>query len=263
MGFAFIGIFTLEVLSCMATVSVHSQLESLILEGIFKNGYKLSYDKCKDIDVDSLKFDHDIGRKGQTVLFFIPIVNYTFEKKLVKDVTEAFMNNNTLSKAIVPLTDIEKSIFNSITNKVERMNFMQTAMGLKEEQVITGYKDGKVNVHDNGLYGLSIERLTPLAYTYDEVLKLNKITLNKYKLCKVNDTNIAIIGVPNNIDEDVKRVMFMAERDSNIYPATSIEDPLDKHYLVYPFHQYNGLDDGVKQIKKEREFIRNQKEKRQ
>ena len=247
-----IGVIAAEVVSFMTVVHIGSELEYRIMDNLFKDGYKLDANKINPDCFDDV--DKKIPMIVKRVVPFIPGINVFFQKKLVKDYTKLFHDNVILKESLVPITDKEKEIYNSIEKTEARYEYVRVAANLKEGMEIIGYNDGFTEIQDNCLYPIEGERLTPCAYTYDEVIKLSKIVPGKYKLCKIDDINTAIIGIPNEFNSEMKRVHFPGEKLNVSHDVMDLDEPENKKYVIYPYKEYEGLDAGVQEIKEARKI---------
>ena len=247
-----IGVIAAEVISFMAVVHIGSELEYRIMDNLFKDGYKLNPSKIDPNCFDDI--DKKIPSFVKHVFPFIPGVNIIFQKKLVKDYTNLFRNNEILKKSLVPITDKEKEIYEKIENKSSRYEFVRVAANLNEDMEIVDYKNGCTEIQDNCLYPIEGKRLEPLSYTYNEVIKLSKLVPGKYKLCRIDNITTAIIGIPEAHNEEMKRVHFPNEPYDKSHDVMPLTEPEDKKYVIYPFIEYNKLDDGIKEIKEDRKL---------
>ena len=259
-----IGAIILAFKSYIEACKLYINMDYLVFDNIFKKGYKFKFDKVTEEQFKDADTSLHIPEKINTILFLIPGINILFMKFYAYAVANKILHTESIRDGFVELTDKEKEVYSKLDTLFEKINFIDTSFESDIDTEIIGYdKDEGLMIDDPHLYALGIDKLIPLAYTYDEVIKLNKITSNNLKLCNVQGRNIAIIGIPDENNHEPKHVQFLAENDTKLYDTDEVINPEDKNYLIYPYKEYTELDEGIKQIKKEREFIRTQKEKRQ
>ncbi len=246
-----IGSIILELVTCVKTISIYKKLGFRVMDNLFKDGYKIAANKITDEGNESYM---DLRFSVSYLISLIPVINILYVKSLVKKCTKLYYTNEELQKYLLPVTDIEREIYDSIKNKNERYRYIKSIANLKEGTEAIGYSDKKIEITDHLLYPLEYERLTPLAYTYDEVVKLNKVTQGKFKLCKVEGINTAVIGIPTDIENEMRRVSLPGESLDDYHNVEVIENPEDKKYIVYPFEKYDGIDECINEIKKDRKI---------
>ncbi len=235
-------------------VSDYDKLDYIILDKVFKKGFKLQYDSIDEADLDNVDSKLYTKEFIGTITQFIPGINILYQKYIIWKAASLITNKKILKRGLKPLTEVEKEVYAKLESIEDRNNFIQTILELSSDDEVFGYENGKVLFKNQHLLALGIDKLTPLAYTYDEVIKLNKITNNHLKLCNVDGRKIAIIGIPPEDNNEISRVQFTAEGDYRVFDAEEIENEDGNKYLIYPLYQYDGLEDGVNEIKEARKI---------
>ena len=169
---------------------------------ISKNGYKIDksvldeYEKRKA--EEKKEKSNGLKKALAVVLLFVPGVNLLRASIASIKTKKSLMNNPQIKEALIPMTDKEKEQYAKMEGKMQKLTFtaFTTAKENDEEEFI-GFIGKRPIVVDYGLTSLYYENLIPLAYTLDEVKKLNEATTYSYRIGKIDGRNVAVIGIPN------------------------------------------------------------------
>lgn len=232
-----------------------------------KNGYKI--DKAILDDYQKRQDEAEKEKKSAsnfalgTLLLLIPGVNLVFSGIKVAKMKKAVMNDPKIKEALVPMTEKEKEQYSQLDGKLQKLLFSAYTLSKEnEEEEFFGFIGNRPIVVDHGLTSLHYDFLLPLAYSFDEVKKLNEVTNYSYRVGKVDGRNIAIIGIPNP-DSHVSRVQFKAEnyKMTHTYENMTEEEAKDKTFIVYPFIQNDEIlekfEKCIEEISKSREDKKN------
>lgn len=140
-------------------------------------------------------------------------------KKSVMNMNSTIMKE--IKESLILMTDKDKREYAELKGNIEKVMF--TVLSEKE--------------HFNGLHcGVALldEELMPLAYTLDEVKKLNEITTYSYRIGTIDGKNVAIIGILN-LYCPIDGVEFTSERFKIKHTFTEMteEEAKDKTFTVY------------------------------
>lgn len=212
---------------------------------ISKNGYKIDksvldeYEKRKA--EEKKEKSNGLKKALAVVLLFVPGVNLLRASIASIKTKKSLMNNPQIKEALIPMTDKEKEQYAKMEGKMQKLTFtaFTTAKENDEEEFI-GFIGKRPIVVDYGLTSLYYENLIPLAYTLDEVKKLNEATTYSYRIGKIDGRNVAVIGIPNP-DSSFSRIQFKAEdyKITHNYDKMTEEEAKDKTFIVYPFTTQN------------------------
>ena len=175
------------------------------------------------------------------VLFLIPGVNLLNAIINSHKIKTIMLNDPTIKKFLIPMTDKEKEQFSKMKGKNEKFKFTAVISGKEnDDEEFFGFIGDKAIVVDHGLTSIYNEKLIPLDYTLDEVKELNEATTYSYRIGTIGGKNIAIIGIPNP-DSPVKRIQFKSEdyKMTHTYNIMTEEEAQDKKFIVYPYTTHN------------------------
>ena len=239
-------------------ISVNGAIDS-VLE-ISKNGYKIDKNVLDEIQKkqaeEKQKKNNGVKKLLGVILLLVPGVNLiNVGIKSIK-LKKSVMNDPQVKQAIVPMTDKEKEQYAKMETKMQKLAFTTfTIENKNEEKEFFGFVGKRPIVVDHGLTSLYYEELIPLAYTFDEVKRLNDATTYSYRIGKIEDRNVAIIGIPNP-DSPVSRVQFKKENYNitHAYEKMTEEEAQDKTFVVYPFttHNEEDVEKVIEEIKQSR-----------
>lgn len=252
-----------EVASIIVTLRLSQKVFTDIILEVGKHGYKFDKKICslslnkqeKSLDGDN----HQSGaptatktKKGMgSALLFIPVVNIIGVQLMRRKIKKDVMSYTELSDFILPMNDNEKSEYSKLKNNSDRLAFsffiMSHDLGNAE---FAGYSDGNLKIHDRNIVLTAEQRLEPLAYTLDEVKKLNRITNYSYKLGTLNGINTAIIGVQDlSLVANKIKLISNYSLTENEFVEMNDEDGKDKTFIVYSVldechdKMQNGIDE--------------------
>lgn len=220
---------------------------------ISKNGYKIDksvLDEYQKRQAEEKKEKtNGIKRALGVALLFVPGVNLlraTFTNVKMK---KSVMNDPQIKEALIPMTDKEKEQYAKMEGKMQKLMFTAFTTAKENEEEFFGFVGKRPIVVDHGLTSLYYEELMPLAYTLDEVKKLNEATTYSYRIGKIDGKNVAIIGIPNP-NSPVSRIQFKAEnyKITHTYEKMTEEEAQDKTFTVYPFTTHDDTQADVEKV---------------
>ena len=248
----------IELASIVGTIviSTNAGVDS-VLE-ISKNGYKIDkkvleeFKKNKEEgNLKNLSFKTKV--KG-TALLLIPGVNVIDSLIKGKKLKNTIMDSPEIKEAIIPMTEREKELYANMNSKFEKLAFTAFTAGKEnDEEEFMGIYGHIPIVVDHGLSSLHYEELLPLAYTFDEVKRLNDASGYSYRIGKMDGRNVAIIGIPN-ADKTICRLQLKNEnyKVTHNYENMSEEEAKDKTFIVYPFTKNDAVEETIQEILKSR-----------
>ena len=251
-----------EIASIIGTMVIGRKAQVDAIIEIAKKGYKIDQKKFLEINDNEIK-GFDVSKSKKTagnILLFIPGVNLLWAGygyfKLKKDL----MESPEIKNALIPMTVNEKEQFAKIKDKKEQLVFSMFIMcrDVGEEEFV-GYIDGTLYTQDNGLNLSPNQMLTPLAYSLDEVKKLNKVSNFSYKVGKFDGRNLAIIGIPDS-DYSLKKLHIINGMNMAIgnFKEMSEEEAQNKKFTVYQFtlDKKENIDKAIDEIVQSRNVNR-------
>ena len=221
-----------------------------ILE-ISKNGYKVEInglDEFQKKHVEGKKQKSNLANKIlRAPLLLIPGVNLINASIKGAKVKKTVMNDPQIKEAIVPMTEEEKEQYAKMKGKFEKLMFTAFTASKETDEEFLGFNGKRPIVIDQGLTFLDCEKLMPLNYTLNEVKRLNEATTCSYRIGKIDDKNVAIIGIPNS-NYTVNKIKLKAEgyKISHTYEKMTEEEAKDKTFTVYPF--MSETDENVQKV---------------
>lgn len=233
-------------------ITLNAGLDS-ILE-ISKNGYKIEksvLDEFQKKQAEEKKQKSNLANKILgTVLLLVPGINLINASVKGAKVKKSVMNDPQIKEAIVPMTEEEKEQYAKMEGKLQKLTFTAFTASKENEEEFFGFIGKRPIVVDHGLTSLYYEPLMSLDYTLDEVKRLNEATTYSYRIGKIGDKNVAIIGIPNP-DSPVSRIQLKSEdyKITHTYEKMTEEEAQDKTFTVYPF--MSETDEKVQEVVEE------------
>ena len=233
-------------------ININSSYED-ILE-LPKSGYKIDYDTYE-------KYINEVvsNNKKQNLkkgLLLIPGVNVicSFINKAKNK--NSFVNEPLIKENKILMTDKEKERFNSLENKYQKILYTMFMIIEDTEERDLSFDGLQPVIVDNCLLKLN-NQLLPLAYSLDEVKKLNEVTNYSYRLGQIDGVNTAIIGIPNQ-EYQVKRINYNFDENNETHNFVSMNDDeaLNKTFVVYLFNENEEM---VKKVDEMIDVIRNKR----
>ena len=251
--YIFLGIVG-ELATVVGSVAISlSGVVNSVLE-ISKNGYKIDksvLDEYQKRQAEEKKGKtNGIKRALGVALLFVPGVNLLRANITNFKMKKSVMNDPQIKEALIPMTDKEKEQYAKMEGKMQKLMFTAFTIGKEnEEEEFFGFVGKRPIVVDHGLTSLYYEELMPLAYTLDEVKKLNEATTYSYRIGKIDGKNVAIIGIPNP-NSPVSRIQFKAEnyKITHTYEKMTEEEAQDKTFTVYPFTTHDDTQADVEKV---------------
>ena len=272
--FYIILVILIEIITMTLTgIIISNGIIDAILE-IYNNGYKFKLDSKTNMenhynsneDSKELTAD-DLNDKQNNIIdilnninLFIPGVNLINALVRNAKLKKEILDKPEIKDMITPMTDNEKKMYSMLTKKFEKLNYACFLSNKKyEEEVLFSIGDGVFLTFDYGLIKLRYDKLLPLSYNLDEVKKLNEVTNLYYKVGKLNERNVAIIGLPIP-DFEFKRVMVADENNSVFdFQELTSEEASKSRFIVYPYtvDKIDEIEKVIEEIKQNREKTRN------
>ena len=216
--------------------TINSMLE------IAKKGYKFKKNELDEyLNNNNKEKANGFEIALRYVLFLIPGVNFLNAVIKSHQMKAIMLNDPTIKKFLIPMTDKEKEQYSKMKGKIEKLKFTAVISGKEnDDEEFFGFIGDKAIVVDHGLTSIYNEKLIPLDYTLDEVKELNEATTYSYRIGTIGGKNIAIIGIPNQ-DSPVKRIQFKSEdyKMTHTYNIMTEEEAQDKKFIVYPYTTHN------------------------
>ena len=181
------------------------------------------------------------GQKLVTMLLrIVPGINIISEYLVTKKLKELVRNDKIIKSYIEPMTTRENIEYDSLDNDGKRLLYANYLLKKKNDtQILVGFDGDIPIIADQALTSLINDMLEPLAYKYDEILKLADVTKENFVIGKAGNVNIAILGYPNNLPTITKvaykRENFDVEHN---FISMSEEEARAKGmtFIVYPYY---------------------------
>ncbi len=218
---------------------VFGTAEKIILNSM-KKGYKFDINA---LTILQKKQAEEMKKKGnnhglKVLLLFIPGVNLLNAMMVSAKLNKAIEEDKEVQETLIPMTAEEKEQYARMVEKHQQLVCaVFFAHRKSEDEKLVGFNGRDPIIVDQSLFLIEHEKLVPLAYTLEEVKKLNAVTSGSYRIGKVDGRNVAIIGI-SNPNSRVDRVILAEENKDAIcpYETMSEEDAQDKKFIVYPFN---------------------------
>lgn len=189
-------------------------------------------DKSSANEIINLNFSLKGMNKLAKLSLLIPGINLITAAVVRKKFKKGLEESEAFQKCLVPMTECEKIGYDSCNSKQEKMHFMLIIAQLEEGQELIACADGNAIVCDNNLTIINEEPLVQLAYTFDDVKRLNEATGYTYRIGKVNGTNTAIIGIHGD-DYQIKKITFGDGNKYDFVPMSE-EEAKNQKFIIYP-----------------------------
>lgn len=204
-----------------------------------KNGYKIdkdTYENWRKKQAETKKEITTLQKWKSLLLFLFPgvnLVNATIKGIRLK---RSIMKDPQIQEALIPMTPEEKELYSKMKGRFQKAMCATFSITKENEEEFMGFVGKHPIVVDHGLMSIYYERLLPLAYTLNEVKRLNEATTYSYRIGKVDGRNVAIIGIPNS-NKAVCRLEFVKEDGGvkHTYESISEEEAQNSTFIVYPF----------------------------
>lgn len=251
---------TTEIASCIISYKIITGTMYDCLLEVAKKGYKIDAKELnKDVaeEKNATKEDKfkDLRESLNLLLFLIPGIN------IIHAHIRSFITKNNIlkdkytKKIMIPMTDDEKDGYSRMKTKQQKLMYMAYIIeNEEEEERLIGFIGDNAIIYQKGVTMVYNDKLTPLAYTLDEVEELNDITNGEYKLGTIDGVNTAIIGVNSGIQLQNK-LKFRKDNFKKSYEFIPIneEDAKNEKFVIYPLSgDIKKLDEKVDEIIKDR-----------
>lgn len=243
--YIFLGVVG-ELLTIIGSTIIGVKVSTDLMIEISNRGYKIAKEDLEAYE-GKYKNTSDISTFKKIVgniIFFTPGVNMIVTAINGNKLKKAMLEDEEIKALLIPMTEEEKEQFKKAKTYFEKLVITAVNVDKKEDEEYVGMIGGKVFTVDHGLSSIMYDELTPLAYTLDEVKKLNDATTYSYRIGKLDGKNVAIVGIPNP-DSPMKRIQLKKEdyKITHDYEIMSEEEAKDKTFIVYPFK----YDDDIKE----------------
>lgn len=221
----------IEILSVVGSSVIALKGATDALLQIPENGYKLDMETLQKYQQQYLQ-NNDKKRRGLAkILLFTPGVNLIFMTVNSYKFKRNVMNDETVRKTLIAMTDDEKEEYAKIDNYFEKVLFTLAS----EKDAIIRKNSSGIQVGTAAIYNEAL----PEVYTVEEVKRLNDVTKDTYRLGIIDGVPTAIIGIPGE-DRPVKIIKFKDEdyKVSHKYVHISEWTARDKSFVVYPFFNH-------------------------
>lgn len=233
-------------------ITLNAAVDS-VLE-ISKNGYKIDKSVLDEVQKKQAKEKQKkasgVKKILGAILLLVPGVNLINAGIKSVKLKKSIMNDPQVKEALIPMTDKEKEQYAKMEGKLQKLTFTAfTTAKENEEEEFFGFIGKRPIVVDHGLTSLYYEELMPLNYTLDEVKRLNEATTFSYRIGKIDDKNVAVIGIPNP-DSPVSRIQFKSEdyKITHTYEKITEEEAKDKTFTVYPFTTHEDTKENLEKV---------------
>ncbi len=231
--------------SCL--IKLNSHFDKLL--SLSKKGYKIDYDTYEQY-LHNAALKEDKNKILNTILLLIPGINLL--NSLISEYQVINEKDPLIEENKIPMSEKEIKEYNSLKNRYQRQfyNLFMYIEDTNEKDLI--FEGLQPVIIDNYLLKLN-EKILPLSYSLDEVLKLNNLTNYSYRIGTVDNINTAIIGIPNSTYK-LARVQYNYDDDftTHDFKEMTLEDAKDKKFIVYLFDPSeelkNKVDEGIKEI---------------
>lgn len=235
-----------------AAITMNAAINSLL--EIPKNGYKIDKNILEEYKKrraqEEKKKVNFFNRILGVILLLVPGVNLINASIKGNKVKKSVINDPQIKELIVPMNEKEKEQFAKTEGRLKKLSFaVFTSVKENEEEEFFGFIGERPIVVDHGLTSLYYEQLIPLDYTLNEVKKLNEATSYSYRIGKIDDKNIAIIGIPN-LDSPVSRIQFKKEdyKITHTYEKMTEEEAQNKTFIVYQYTINEDTQENVEKV---------------
>ena len=234
----FLGIIVeLATVAGTLAIVVRDEMDAIIK--IPENGYKIdkdTFEKWRKQRTETVKEVTLIQKWKFFFLLLFPGVNLINATIKGVQLKRSVMNNPQFQEVLIPMTQEEKDFYSRLEGRFQKVMCATFSITKKEEEELMGFDGKHPIIVDHGLMSIYNEKLLPLAYTLDEVKRLNEATTYSYRIGKVDGRNVAIIGIPNS-NKAVCRLEFVKEDGGvkHTYESISEEEAQNSTFIVYPF----------------------------
>lgn len=175
-------------------------------------------------------------KKIGTFILVLPIINimYAYLEGFMirRDIRKYLERNNGL----YDMTEEEIKEYKSLKDVDSKLSYV-TLISHRKKASKLNISKGRLIINDKQLLRLKCERLTPLAYTLNDVKTLNDCTTGEYIVGKVRDCNVAVVGCKETTDYN--SMVFSSLDKNHIYEYKTFteEEAQDKTFIVYPYDE--------------------------
>ena len=243
--------------------------ENAIKKPIIDLGYKGLKLNKKELKKDGIDLDTDYYALhgpiknhellGQ-ILLYTPIVNLIVSLKLKNKINKKLKEVLKNEKYIAPLTKEEKhELLNESKNR-NKFKLLKYASNMEYEEYMEKFFpniDEEIAKHEREMHTIRSDRIINNEFTPEEVKRINAINNEEfkdiigvlnfgYKLGRVNNENIAVIGLPPDTEKELKDV-YMDDTDNKYtfeWYGESYANFNNMKFKIFPYLLLN--NDGVK-----------------
>ncbi len=194
---------------------------------------KLKKESTIEDDIINLNFSVKNLSSLTKLSLLIPGINLITASVINKKFKKGLEESEDFQKCLVPMSEYEKAGYKDCVTKEEKMRFFLMTAQLEEDQELLGFEGGQAFVHDSNLTVIREEPLIHMAYTFDDVKRLNAATGNTYRIGKVNGINTAIIGILGD-DYQIKKIALGENQKHYEFVPMTEEEAKNQKFVVYP-----------------------------
>lgn len=230
-----------------------SSYDDAILE-ISERGYKLDFYKYLELNEGKEQIEINIGEISIMTLAtsLIPGLNILFALNRRKKIINNFLKDESIKKSLIELTDEEKKIYSNLDNKLSKFSYTLFNMTKKYDEEVFLDFDNDINPdiysYDFGKQKIEGDILLPLSYSFDDVKRINDSSSGLFKVGKIDDINVAIVGIDDN-EKMFKRLTFKRDNYNEVYNFTEMneEEAKDERFVIYPYKEkeYEDVIDNI------------------
>lgn len=227
----------IEYLTMYISDVVMTKISENTLIAIPKKGFKIEHSILEQYFSEVTKREKSSTLKNVISIFIklIPGINILYAYLKGEKIKREFLKSKLIQVNLVPLTDQEKNEFAMCLTPKEKLTFLAFSFTRNEDEMLVGFINETPIVVDFLLAFLNFDQLLPLGYTLDEVKKLNEATGKHYYIGRTEGRNIAIIGIPGQGAQEIKRIRIKGEDVDYNFSHMTEEEAQDKRFVVYPY----------------------------
>lgn len=251
-GFIILEIATLHL--CVKYGNKPTDEEMMVKYG--DNGYKLNRETLGG-KPDGVIIETDIKSLPMPLALlaiFIPGINFIYARIKKRMTIKAILNEALKQNLLIPMTDIEKEVYNMIVTNESKLGYINKISILDKKEEVVGIQDGIVLIKSPDSIATKEQKLFPISYTLEDIKKLSIFAGGTYILGYTKDQNIAFIGLPSGFSKKVNKIFIEENEITSEYSYTVMtdEEAKDKKFVVYPVEPVNDIEDCVNEIRENR-----------
>ena len=239
MTITLIALLIAEIISINGCKKLNDKWFDSLLLTIYNSGYKIKKDEDEEF---GKAINKAILSKKKAALInlacrLLPGINIISELIYLNTLKNATLHDKGVNSHIESMTKREFEDYFKLENDNQRLIFGAHLLEKEgDTEVVIGFKDGLPVIADLSITSLEHDRLTPYAYTYEEVKKLAKVAGTPLMIGMVGKTPTAIVGYPSSCPEIIK-VAYKREgfREQHAFVPMTEEEKQKARFIVYPY----------------------------